>query len=73
MCDTGNASSILKKNKKKVMQGMRSDASFKKISFPLDKPLVGDSSLARHVAKFNRKNQNKKAQKKKNLLFFVCI
>lgn len=42
------------------MQGMRSDASFKKISFPLDKPLVGDSSLARHVAKFNQKKPKKK-------------
>lgn len=48
---------------------MRSDASFKKISFPLDKPLVGDSSLARHVAKFNQKEEKKK---RKDTLFVGC-
>lgn len=68
--DSGNASYIKhrkskEKPKRKVMQGMRSDASFKKISFPLDKPLVGDSSLARHVAKFNQKLQKKEEEEEK--------
>jgi hypothetical protein len=57
------------------MQGMRSDASFKKISFPLDKPSRWGQFIGTPCGEIQPKKPKKpKKQKKKGKeLLFFCV
>ena len=58
------------------MQGMRSDASFKKISFPLDKPSRWGQFIGTPCGEIQPKkpkNQKKQQKERQRTPFLLCV